>query len=189
MSLIVRIAKITAAAGVAASALLGVSGTAAAAAPAADGAAASGTVQIRPAVDQSFALAVSPVGTPFPGHVVKLEKSAPNSTGAQHRWKVVFDNNGSATIENNAFGRKCLDTVNGAIPSLVFPATCDGSTKQKWVVQPVPGGQEIRNVAFGTVLVPNITVVTANVFTEKAATTTVARLKQAWKIGNTVPNA
>lgn len=173
-----RLGRIAAAGVLAGTALLSAAGTATAApAPAAAAA-----VALRPLVDQTLVLAVNPAN----GVVKPVD---PATVGAAERsFTLVPSGDGfSVTIVNSAGATRCLDTVNAADPSLVFAGTCDGSAEQRWIVEPSFGGKRFKNVAFGTVLTPNLNKVVPainGVFTKPPATSTVGRITQAWAVGS-----
>ena len=69
----------------------------------------------------------------------------------------------------------------------MFAGTRNGSTKQRWVVEPSVGDKRFKNVASGTVLTPNRNKVVPainGVLTQPAATSTVGGFSQAWVVGS-----
>jgi hypothetical protein len=148
---------------------------------------ASGTVQIKPTIDEDMALAMT--SFTFQGQKSFVVSIVPVTAGPvpiEQQWKLVPSGDGfSVNITNSAGATRCLDTVNAANPSLAFPAQCNGSTKQRWVIETSVGGQRIKNLAFQTVLVPNIFLpgVFGNAFTNPPSFSTVGKLQQSWEVG------
>ncbi len=172
-----RLGRIAAAGVLAGTALLTAAGTATAA-PAAVAA----PVTLRPLVDQTLVLAVNPTN----GVVKPVD---PATVGAAERsFTLVPSGDGfSVTVVNSAGATRCLDTVNAANPSLVFAGTCDGSAEQRWIVEPSFSGKRFKNLAFGTVLTPNLNKVVPainGVFTKPPATSTPGKIAQAWAVGS-----